>query len=806
MALQPGAQFGRYQLVSRLGRGGMAETWRARLLGAAGVTKPVLIKRVLSEYSTDEAFTTMFVSEARISATLSHGNIAQVYDFGRLDEEYFLAMEFVDGQPLNRILKRALRSQLASIPVPLAAFIALEMCRGLHYAHTRTDDSGKSLGIVHRDISPDNVIISYEGQVKIVDFGIAKARELRGFNTEPGIVKGKFLFFSPEQAHGEEVDARTDVWATGVVLYEMLCGRLPVEGPQYVALPKLVRGEFPRPGVLNADLPAELNAIVMKALAVDREERFESCHAFGDALAGFLYSTAPRFSAMSLAHFVQELFREDLASEGRSFQVPRSFLEQLALWRGAPPPTAPLAPQPLQTQPLPPPEPRTPRTSAVRPARTPPRGVTAPAPAPPPRMTPLASAVAGAAFMGSVLAVGLVMTKEEPPPVVEDPSRPQPLAVARPVAPRVEPPAPSPRVDPPAPAPQLAGKPPRGSARYPISSVVLEAQRDLIDVTGVPERLPLSEEASYRIYEPKPPPNAPPLFFYLSGSGARAEDSVGVLSRQPRQITRATGLKVFALAPMSSEEGKLREVMVENLKTRGIDRLLVTSPDKADTSRAFELTMLDEKAAYQLELLPMAQSAYTRGQSSGPVGNVACARLSDPGFVPEGVERGQFQREQQLFLPMETKVVLSGATGLLCGFIDSEASDNLGEVRLRITQLNSQEAQAKAVTEPAPVMAAPTGRPKPSSREQAMIAHDDAHNLFRAKRYDQAIALASKCLELDPGNAKCHMLMAASYARLSKHEQGAKHYREFLRYAPKDDPNVARVRELLSNYEKQQLR
>ena len=796
MSIQPGAQFGRYELVSRLGRGGMAETWRARLLGAAGVTKPVLIKRVLSEYSTDQAFTTMFVSEARISATLSHGNIAQVYDFGRLDEEYFLAMEFVDGQPLNRILKRALRSELTSIPVPLAAFTALEMCRGLHYAHTRTDDSGKSLGIVHRDISPDNVIISYEGQVKIVDFGIAKARQLRGFDTEPGIVKGKFLFFSPEQAHGEEVDARTDVWATGVVLYEMLCGRLPVEGPQYVALPKLVKGEFPRPRGLNPELPRELDAIVMKALAVDREERFESCHAFGDALAGFLYSTTPRFSAMSLAHFVQELFREDLAAEGRSFQVPRSFLEQLALWRGAPPPTAPLAPQPLQTRPLPPPEPRTPRTSAVRPARTPPRGVTAPAPAPPPRMTPLASAVAGAAFMGIVLVVGLVMMKEEPPPVMEDPSRPQPLAVARPVAPRV---------DPPAPAPQLAGKPPRGSARYPISSVVLEAQRDLIDVTGVAERLPLSEEASYRIYEPKPPPNAPPLFFYLSGSGARAEDSVGVLSRQPRQITRATGLKVFALAPMSSEEGKLREVMVENLKTRGIDRLLVTSPDKADTSRAFELTMLDEKAAYQLELLPMAQSAYTRGQSSGPVGNVACARLSDPGFVPGGMERGQFQREQQLFLTMETKVVLSGATGLLCGFIDSEASDNLGEVRLRITQLGSQEAQAKAVAEPASVMAASTRRPTPSAREQAISAHDDAHNLFRAKQYDQAIVLASKCLELDPENAKCHMLMAASYARMGKPEQAAKHYGEFLRLAP-NDPTAPRIRELLRNYEKQQLR
>jgi serine/threonine protein kinase len=310
MALQPGTRFGRYELVSRLGRGGMAETWRARLMGEAGVTKPVLIKKVLPEYANDDAFTAMFISEARISATLSHGNVAQVYDFGRVDEEYFRAMEFVDGQPLDRILKRALQENLPGIPVPLATFIGLEMCRGLHYAHTRKDDRGKLLGIVHRDISPDNVLISYEGQVKIVDFGIAKARELRGFNTEPGIVRGKYLYFSPEQARGEQVDARTDVWATGIVLYQMLCGQLPVQGgSQYTTQRRLMVGEFPPPRELNPELPRELDDIIMSALAVEHEQRLASCQALGDALAGFLYSTAPRFSTEALGHFTQELFR-----------------------------------------------------------------------------------------------------------------------------------------------------------------------------------------------------------------------------------------------------------------------------------------------------------------------------------------------------------------------------------------------------------------------------------------------------------------------------------------------------------------
>jgi serine/threonine-protein kinase len=349
MGLRPGDRFGRYELVSRLGHGGMAETWRARLMAAAGITKPALIKRILPEYSSDDAFISMFISEARISATLSHGNIAQVHDFGEVDGEYFLAMEYVDGQPLDRILKRSRQSGYASVPIPLAVFIALEMCRGLHYAHTRMDDSGKPLGIVHRDISPDNVLVSYEGQVKLVDFGIAKARMQRNFNTAPGVVKGKYLFFSPEQARGEEVDGRTDVWATGIVLYEMVCGRLPAEGPEYAVIHKLINGAFPRPSELRPDLPAELEALIMKALALNKAHRYESSHAFGDALTGYLYSTTPRFSALSLSHFVQELFREDLVNEGRSVQVPASFTEELAQWRT--PITAPSAAQAPVTQP-----------------------------------------------------------------------------------------------------------------------------------------------------------------------------------------------------------------------------------------------------------------------------------------------------------------------------------------------------------------------------------------------------------------------------------------------------------------------
>ncbi|RKG77685.1 serine/threonine protein kinase [Corallococcus sp. CA049B] len=333
MALDAGDTFGRYELVSWLGRGGMAETWHAQLVGAAGVTKSVLIKKVLPEYADDEAFISMFISEARISATLSHGNVAQVFDFGQVEDEYFLAMEFVDGKPLDKVLKRAKKAGLGSLPIPVAVFIAMEMCRGLHYAHSRTEGSGKPLGIVHRDISPDNVLVSYEGQVKIVDFGIAKAQLQRGFKTAPGVVKGKYLFFSPEQARGEDVDARTDVWATGVVLYELLCGRLPVDGPPHVVMMKIAHGEIPPLSQLRPDLPEALNRIVLQALSPDPAQRFATSHAFGDALAGFLYANHPRFSSLSLAHLLRVLFRGDLLNEGRELAVPDDFLSELKAWR-----------------------------------------------------------------------------------------------------------------------------------------------------------------------------------------------------------------------------------------------------------------------------------------------------------------------------------------------------------------------------------------------------------------------------------------------------------------------------------------
>ena len=220
-------QFGKYELQARIAAGGMAEIYKARFSPAPGVTKQVVIKRILPHYAANKAFIAMFTNEAKIALGLSHGNIAQVFDFGEIDGDWFLAMELVDGQPLSKVMKRARTLQIGVMPTPFAVLIGIEMLRGLHYAHTRLDEQGRPLKIVHRDVSPQNILIAYEGQVKIVDFGIARARTAGRDETEAGAVKGKYAYFAPEQARAKELDARTDIFAAGIVLYEMLCRTTP---------------------------------------------------------------------------------------------------------------------------------------------------------------------------------------------------------------------------------------------------------------------------------------------------------------------------------------------------------------------------------------------------------------------------------------------------------------------------------------------------------------------------------------------------------------------------------------------------
>jgi len=312
----------------------MAELYRARFQAMAGVSKPVVIKKILPAFADSDAFVRMFVNEARIAVSLSHGNIAQVFDFGEVDGEYFLAMEYVHGQPLSRVLRRAHALQFPFLPEAVALQIGMGICRGLSYAHSRVDERGRSLQIVHRDVSPQNVLLGYAGEVKVVDFGIARARNATEAVMQATGVKGKYPYFSPEQARGEPVDLHTDLYATGVVLYQMLCGRLPHLGKMVPAMQSIIRGEYPPPRSLNPRLSAELEATLVKAMAYAPGDRFRSAQELEHALADALHALGPR--PTPVADFMAFLFEPELLAEGQEVKLPHALLEQVPGWRKGP--------------------------------------------------------------------------------------------------------------------------------------------------------------------------------------------------------------------------------------------------------------------------------------------------------------------------------------------------------------------------------------------------------------------------------------------------------------------------------------
>ncbi|NTX13919.1 protein kinase [Myxococcus sp. CA056] len=865
MANEQHEQFGRYELQSRIGRGGMAETWRAQLLGAAGVTKPVLIKKVLPEFANDEAFVSMFISEARISATLSHGAIAQVFDFGQVDGEYFLAMEYVDGQPLNRIMKRALRSNFASLPVPIATYIALEMCRGLHYAHTRADDKGEPLNIVHRDISPDNVLISYEGQVKIVDFGIAKARSLRSFDTAPGVVKGKYLFFSPEQARGEDVDARTDVWATAVVLFEMVCGRLPLEGPEYVVMHKLhTRQPLPRPRDIKPDLPVRLEAILQKALAVKKEDRFESAHAFGDALAGFLFKAAPRFSAMSAAYLLRELFRPDLTEMGKDTKVPPSFVEELSVWRA----TNSLLPKPTEISA---PELRTePQTIESHPGELPDGGEGLDGEDEdedgnsPDRggffengfriSTHHVVVAAGLLVLAGFMWSAFDKLKSDwvpPKPSSSGPARP-PL----PTPPLKDADARRPTDAPPRqqPAQVAAGKPPEAmdTVHMPMESFRLDARRHLFGVSSGRAALgTLNPEVTYRISESgvlspadrgKPMPS---IFFLLSGKNVAADAAVGLVTRKPEPFRGASAVMIFTVgAPTPQDDLPERIVTVTNTRTNEERRHTIHLEwMTTDLSRSLFVDGLDPMEVYTLLLEPVEGGAFTRGRDQGPVVTVACVQQvsverDGPSTPPA--------RAQRFLLSRGEDVKLSGVHGLYCGFIDDDPTDNQGAVSVRIETARATAERAAAAAERAEAEtvevevesanighedagARPgghvstgtrttTSKPATSGKQQEIVvepeespeasrgelALEQAKALFKSKQFESARTRARECVAMEPENFECHLFLGSVAARLGRKEEGAKHYRLFLDLAPSSHAQASKVLRVLEEYESMQ--
>lgn len=299
----------RYRVVDRLEAGGMAEVFRGEAAGVQGFRKEVAIKRVLPHLAQNRNFIAMFLDEARLGARLSHANIVAVNDIGSANDTYFIVMEFVDGANLKHVVEH-FRKQKRSFPLKEAVFIAAEVCRGLSYAHELRDPEGQPLNIVHRDVSPPNVLLSRTGEVKVTDFGLAKAKTQLE-KTDPGVVKGKFSYLSPEAAMGLAVDARADLFALGIVLWEMLAGRRLFLGENDYQTVKLVgQANVPDLTRLHPDVDDELAGLVRRMLAKDRAERFQSARELGDALAGYLFSHQLKVTSYDIAHLVKGTLEE----------------------------------------------------------------------------------------------------------------------------------------------------------------------------------------------------------------------------------------------------------------------------------------------------------------------------------------------------------------------------------------------------------------------------------------------------------------------------------------------------------------
>jgi serine/threonine protein kinase len=296
--------FGRYLLVEPRGEGGMAQVYRAVLRDATGFEKQVALKRVRRDLCAEPDFVARFVDEARLVSGLSHSNIVQVFDFGQVDGEYYLAMELVDGPDLGRFLDGCKRCG-QPVPIPAAIAIAARVARGLGAAHSRRDESGAPAPVVHRDISPQNVLLSRNGEVKVVDFGIALAAE-RAFRTRTGVIVGKCRYMAPEQAQGEPVDPRADIFALGALSFEMLAGRPLFDGasPQEV-LQRVLSAPIPELRALNPEVPAELDAILRRMLSRDRAGRPADGNTLARELESLQHRIAPEYSLDDLSALIR---------------------------------------------------------------------------------------------------------------------------------------------------------------------------------------------------------------------------------------------------------------------------------------------------------------------------------------------------------------------------------------------------------------------------------------------------------------------------------------------------------------------
>ena len=302
-------RYGKYQLIQQLGKGGMAEVWLAQLSGPAGFSRSLVIKRILPDLAQDPHFLALFLAEARLSARLHHPNIVQVSELGEHEGEFFLAMEYIHGRDLVSVVRAALNEGLAT--PELGTYVIREVARALAYAHALTDDQGRPLNIIHRDVSPSNIMVSFDGAVKLLDFGVAKARDQSSAGAEAlgraRSLKGKFAYMAPEQITGEAIDHRVDIFAAGVVLWEMVTGKRLFKGATELLTLELVReAKVPPPSSFNSAVPPQLDAIVLHATAREPAARYATADQFAKDLDEYVHHH--RWGPARMAELMRNLF------------------------------------------------------------------------------------------------------------------------------------------------------------------------------------------------------------------------------------------------------------------------------------------------------------------------------------------------------------------------------------------------------------------------------------------------------------------------------------------------------------------
>ncbi|MDY7227556.1 serine/threonine protein kinase [Hyalangium rubrum] len=558
--------FGRYTLLSHLATGGMGEIYLARLEGAQGFEKLCVIKKILPQLAEDTEFVDRFVGEARTLVKLSHGSIAQVLDMGLHEGEAYMALEYVDGKDLRKVAGRV-RDRQMPLPLTFILFVMARVLDALAYAHRKRDDDEKEIHLVHRDISPQNILISYEGEVKVIDFGLAKSR-LSAAKTNPSIILGKFLYMSPEQARHQQVDRRSDLYAVGLCLYELISGKNPFDSVHAGDLMSVVANPRITPlSEVEPMTPPAVAQLVMKALAVEPGQRFQTAEEFRGRLQSCLLEIDPSAGPESVTRFMRDLFSAEYQSERKMLaqlkDVPRAGNEESSRSEESTDPAGrlpkPLLPprtikldgpvEPLSFQPTPRGRDGSPvnegdtrpgvpleetRPAASVEALEVPRSRSRPAlsatslttdtasvemrpeaPERPPPPVPLAVAVAASASRSQALTVEVpiplvpaaAIPPGVPPPAVTSPQLPRSLE-----APRAAPPAASPSARPPAPPPAASAprppEPPRQAAPPPVPASALTPEPRSTDT--VRANAPTIQIPTPFVPEPTPAPAAPP--------------------------------------------------------------------------------------------------------------------------------------------------------------------------------------------------------------------------------------------------------------------------------------------------------